>query len=67
MPQSFQRWQARALPAAAGVESVNVENGGVESADAENANVWANLDKAVADHTRGWQQLLEQCGLRPGA
>jgi len=29
--------------------------------------VWGDLDQAVADHTRGWQQLLEQCGLRPGA
>ena len=28
--------------------------------------VWADLDQAVADHTRSWQQLLEQCGLRPG-
>ena len=62
MPQSFQRWQARVLPADAGVESVNAENANVES-----ANVWGDLDKAVADHTRGWQQLLEQCGLRPGA
>jgi hypothetical protein len=61
MPQSFQRWQARALPADAGVEGVRIEN-----ANAESANVWSNLDKAVADHTRGWQQLLEQCGLRPG-
>jgi hypothetical protein len=62
MPQSFQRWQARVLPADAGVESVNAENANVES-----VNVWGDLDKAVADHTRGWQQLLEQCGLRPGA
>ncbi|MBQ0761597.1 DUF3080 domain-containing protein [Marinobacter psychrophilus] len=62
MPQSFQRWQALALPADAGVASVNAGNAGVE-----NANVWDNLDKAVADHTRGWQKLLEQCGLRPGA
>lgn len=62
MPQSFQRWQALALPADAGVASVNAGNAGVES-----ANVWDNLDKAVADHTRGWQKLLEQCGLRPGA
>ena len=62
MPQSFQRWQARALPVEPGVGNVHVE-----SADAERANVWGDLDQAVADHTRGWQQLLEQCGLRPGA
>ncbi|MGO1691483.1 MAG: DUF3080 domain-containing protein [Marinobacter sp.] len=30
-------------------------------------SIWANLDKAVADHTKSWQTLLEQCGLRPGA
>lgn len=29
-------------------------------------SVWADLDQAVMDHTRSWQQLLEQCGLRPG-
>tara|TARA_R110002074_G_scaffold127627_1_gene267002 strand:- start:1069 stop:2124 length:1056 start_codon:yes stop_codon:yes gene_type:complete len=30
-------------------------------------SVWANLDAAVESHTKGWQALLEQCGLRPGA
>nr|WP_228706161.1 DUF3080 domain-containing protein [Marinobacter sp. LV10R520-4] len=52
MPQSFQRWKARALPA---------------EAVAESASVWGDLDQALAEHTRSWQQLLEQCGLRPGA
>ncbi len=32
-----------------------------------NKSVWASLDKAVETHTKGWQALLEQCGLRPGA
>jgi hypothetical protein len=72
MPQSFQRWQARALPVEAGVgnvhaESADIESASFESANAESANVWGGLDQAMADHTRGWQQLLEQCGLRPGA
>lgn len=30
-------------------------------------SIWANLDKAVTAHTKSWQTLLEQCGLRPGA
>ena len=30
-------------------------------------NVWTSLDAAVNSHTKGWQALLEQCGLRPGA
>lgn len=30
-------------------------------------SVWASLDNAVDVHTKGWQALLEQCGLRPGA
>lgn len=30
-------------------------------------SVWANLDNAVKAHTKAWQALLEQCGLRPGA
>ena len=63
MPQSFRTWQARVLPAEASVESVGVENINT----VESANVWGDLDQALADHTRGWQQLLEQCGLRPGA
>lgn len=28
-------------------------------------SLWAKLDKAVTGHTKGWQALLEQCGLRP--
>lgn len=27
---------------------------------------WRAFDRAVARHTRAWQQLLEQCGMRPG-
>ena len=30
-------------------------------------SLWLELDRAMADHTRAWQDLLEQCGLRPGA
>ncbi|MCK0164710.1 DUF3080 domain-containing protein [Marinobacter sp. S6332] len=30
-------------------------------------SAWANLDNAVTTHTKAWQALLEQCGLRPGA
>lgn len=30
-------------------------------------SVWKSLDKAVTAHTKSWQMLLEQCGLRPGA
>ncbi|MDO6825629.1 DUF3080 domain-containing protein [Marinobacter sp. 1_MG-2023] len=30
-------------------------------------SVWASLDAAVNTHTKAWQALLEQCGLRPGA
>ncbi|QSP96575.1 DUF3080 domain-containing protein [Marinobacter salinisoli] len=29
--------------------------------------VWYQLDEAIATHTQSWQQLLGQCGLRPGA
>ncbi|MGO1502004.1 MAG: DUF3080 domain-containing protein [Marinobacter sp.] len=32
-----------------------------------NKSIWGSLDKAVAAHTKSWQTLLEQCGLRPGA
>lgn len=35
------------------------------SADAE-ASLWWELDQAMMQHTRHWQELLEQCGLRPG-
>lgn len=31
------------------------------------ASLWFRLDQAMARHTRLWQKLLEQCGLRPGA
>ncbi|WP_336368499.1 DUF3080 domain-containing protein [Marinobacter sp. C2H3] len=30
-------------------------------------SVWQGLDRAMADHTRAWQALLGQCGMRPGA
>lgn len=30
-------------------------------------SLWQQLDEAMARHTRAWQQLLGQCGLRPGA
>ncbi|MEC7376015.1 MAG: DUF3080 domain-containing protein [Pseudomonadota bacterium] len=30
-------------------------------------SLWQALDLAIADHTRAWQDLLGQCGLRPGA
>jgi hypothetical protein len=30
-------------------------------------SVWASLDASVESHTKSWQALLEQCGLRPGA
>lgn len=30
-------------------------------------SLWQALDRAMAEHTRAWQQLLGQCGLRPGA
>ena len=30
-------------------------------------SLWWQLDQAMAQHTRHWQQLLGQCGLRPGA
>jgi hypothetical protein len=32
-----------------------------------NDSLWARLDGAMARHTRLWQTLLEQCGLRPQA
>lgn len=31
------------------------------------ASLWGQLDSAMAEHTRLWQTLLEQCGLRPQA
>jgi len=30
-------------------------------------SLWGQLDQAMAEHTRLWQTLLEQCGLRPQA
>ncbi|WP_323752853.1 DUF3080 domain-containing protein [Marinobacter sp.] len=36
------------------------------SEDAENS-LWQQLDQAMMRHTRHWQDLLAQCGLRPGA
>lgn len=30
-------------------------------------SLWRDLDQAMARHTRSWQSLLEQCGMRPGA
>lgn len=30
-------------------------------------SLWRDLDQAMARHTRHWQQLLGQCGLRPRA
>ncbi|KAA1173707.1 DUF3080 domain-containing protein [Marinobacter salinexigens] len=30
-------------------------------------SLWGRLDTAMMEHTRSWQNLLEQCGLRPGA
>jgi hypothetical protein len=32
----------------------------------DEASVWRRFDLAVARHTRAWQNLLEQCGMRPG-
>jgi hypothetical protein len=32
-----------------------------------NRSLWRELDQALITHTRHWQELLEQCGLRPGA
>ncbi|WP_417567941.1 DUF3080 domain-containing protein [Marinobacter sp.] len=31
------------------------------------SSLWHQLDVAMMNHTRAWQDLLEQCGLRPGA
>ncbi len=36
------------------------------SLDAD-ASLWRQLDEAMMRHTRHWQDLLGQCGLRPGA
>lgn len=29
-------------------------------------SVWFQLDRSVARHARAWQELLQQCGMRPG-
>lgn len=34
--------------------------------EAREESVWRRFDEAVARHTRGWQELLGQCGMRPG-
>lgn len=34
--------------------------------DGSEHSQWRAFDRAVARHTRAWQQLLEQCGMRPG-
>ena len=36
------------------------------AADTRNS-LWKELDQAMMRHTRHWQDLLGQCGLRPGA
>lgn len=30
-------------------------------------SLWGRLDRAVESHTRAWQNLLDQCGMRPQA
>lgn len=35
--------------------------------DGTEGSLWLELDQAMARHTQHWQDLLEQCGLRPGA
>lgn len=35
--------------------------------DDGDGSLWSRLDRAMAEHTRLWQMLLEQCGLRPQA
>lgn len=30
-------------------------------------SLWGRLDQAVQDHTERWQELLDQCGMRPQA
>ncbi|TYC53312.1 DUF3080 domain-containing protein [Marinobacter sp. BW6] len=36
-------------------------------AQSAEASLWRELDVAMMAHTRAWQDLLGQCGLRPGA
>ncbi len=35
--------------------------------DSAEGNHWQAFDQAIARHTRAWQDLLDQCGMRPGA
>ena len=35
--------------------------------DGGDDSLWGRLDRVMAEHTRLWQTLLEQCGLRPQA
>ncbi len=35
--------------------------------DSTEGSYWQAFDKAIARHTRAWQDLLDQCGMRPGA
>lgn len=30
-------------------------------------SMWVMLNKRIKEHTTAWQDLLEQCGLRPSA
>lgn len=46
-------------PAVAGYARAVLDEGGED-------NVWGHFDRAVARHTRAWQDLLGQCGMRPG-
>lgn len=32
----------------------------------DEASLWHTFDRAVMRHTRAWQELLAQCGMRPG-
>lgn len=34
--------------------------------DQAEAGLWQTFDRSVVRHTRAWQALLEQCGMRPG-
>lgn len=34
--------------------------------DTAEDSLWRRFDEAVARHTRAWQELLGQCGMRPG-
>ncbi|MBE0485259.1 DUF3080 domain-containing protein [Marinobacter sp.] len=34
--------------------------------DQSDISIWRQLDQAMMQHTRHWQELLGQCGMRPG-